>query len=77
MNNKLNSIGHISNAVTTTPAVCSISKVGPLETTVGTHTQFTVTAIANGTCSITYGYEGNETRNAAFRTHTLTVTGIK
>jgi len=77
MNNKLNSIGHISNAVTTTPAVCSVTKVGPYETTVGTHTQFTVTAIANGVCSVTYGYEGNETRNAAFRTQTITVTGVK
>lgn len=77
MNNGLNSIGHISTAVSTTPAVCTVSNVGPLTTTVGVHTQFTVTAVANGACSITYGFAGSDTQNAAYRTHALTVTGIK
>jgi hypothetical protein len=77
MNNGLNSIGHISTAVSNTPAVCSVSNVGPQQTTVGVHTQFTVTAVANGACSITYGFAGSDTQNAAYRTHSLTVTGIK
>jgi hypothetical protein len=77
MNNGLNSIGHISTAVSTTPAVCSVSNVGPQQTTVGVHTQFTVTAVANGSCSITFGFAGSDTQNAAYRTHSLTVTGIK
>ena len=77
MNNNLNSIGHISTAVSTTPGICSVSNVGPLQTTSGVHTQFTVTALANGTCSITFGFAGSQTQNSAYRTHTLTVTGIK
>jgi hypothetical protein len=77
MNKGLNSIGHISTAVSTTPAVCTVSNVGPLTTTVGVHTQFTVTAVANGACSITFGFAGSDTQSAAYRTHALTVTGIK
>jgi hypothetical protein len=77
MNNGLNSIGHISTAVSNTPAVCSVSNVGPQQTTVGVHTQFTVTAVANGACSITYGFAGSDTQNAAFRTQAITVTGVK
>jgi hypothetical protein len=77
MNNGLNSIGHISSVVSTTPAVCTVSNVAPYETTTGTHTQATVTGVSNGLCSITYGYEGSDTRNAAFRTQAITVTGVK
>jgi hypothetical protein len=77
MNNGLNSIGHISSVVSTTPSVCTVSNVAPYETTTGTHTQAMVTGVSNGLCSITYGYEGSDTRNAAFRTQAITVTGVK
>ena len=77
MNNRLNSIGHISTVVSTTPAVCTVSNVAPYVLSTGTHTQATVTGVANGTCSITYGYEGSDTRNSAFRTQAITVTGVK
>jgi hypothetical protein len=77
MNNGLNSIGHISTAVSTTPAVCSVSNVAPYVLTTGTHTQFTVTGVANGSCSVTYGYAGSETQNSAYRTQAITVTGVK
>ncbi len=77
MNNRLNSIGHISTAISTTPAICSVSNVGPLQTTAGVHTQFTVTGVANGSCSVTFGYAGSDTRNSAYRTQAITVTGVK
>jgi hypothetical protein len=77
MNNGLNSIGHISTAVSNTPAVCSVSNVAPYVLTTGTHTQFTVTGVANGSCSVTFGYAGSDTQNAAYRTQAITVTGVK
>jgi hypothetical protein len=77
LNNGLNSIGHISTFVTTTPAICSVSNVSALTAPGGTYTQANVTGIANGTCSITYGFAGDDTRNAAYRTQLITVTGIK
>ncbi|MEO0010547.1 MAG: hypothetical protein RIQ39_136 [Actinomycetota bacterium] len=77
MNNRRNSIGHISTAVSNTPAICSVSNVSPYELTTGTHTQFTVTGVANGSCSVTFGYSGSDTRNSAYRTQAITVTGVK
>lgn len=77
MNKGLNSIGHISTAVSNTPAVCSVSNVAPYIQYGGTHTQFTVTGVSNGSCSVTFGYAGNETQNAAYRTQAITVTGVK
>jgi hypothetical protein len=77
MNNGRNSIGHISTAVSNTPAICSVSNVSPYELTTGTHTQFTVTGVANGSCSVTFGYSGSDTRNSAYRTQAITVTGVK
>ena len=77
MNNGLNSIGHLSTAVSNTPAVCSVLNVGPYELTTGTHTQFTVTGVANGSCSVTFGYAGSDTRNSAYSTQAITVTGVK
>ena len=77
MNNGLNSIGHISTAVSNTPAVCSVTNVAPYVLTTGTHTQFTVTGVANGSCSVTFGYEGSDTRASAYRTQAITVTGVK
>jgi hypothetical protein len=77
MNNGLNSIGHISTAVSTTPGVCSVSNVGPYVQSSGTHTQFTVTGVANGSCLVTFGYAGSDTRNSVYRTQAITVTGVK
>jgi hypothetical protein len=77
MNNGLNSIGHISTAVSNTPAVCSVSNVAPSVQARGTHTQFTVTGVANGSCSVTFGFAGDETRNSAYRTQLITITGVK
>ena len=77
MNNGKNSIGHISTAVSNTPAVCSVTNVAPYEQTTGTHTQFTVTGVANGSCSVTFGFAGDETRNSAYRTQLITITGVK
>jgi phosphodiesterase/alkaline phosphatase D-like protein len=77
MNNGRNSIGHISTAVSNTPAICSVSNVSPYELTSGTHTQFTVTGVANGSCSVTFGYAGSDTQNSAYRTQAITVTGVK
>jgi hypothetical protein len=77
MNKGLNSIGHISTAVSNTPAVCSVSNVAPYVQAGGTHTQFTVTGLVNGNCSVTFGYAGGDTQNAAYRTQAITVTGVK
>lgn len=77
MNNGLNSIGHISTAVSNTPAVCSVLNVSPYIQYGGTHTQFTVTGVTNGSCSVTFGYAGSDTQNAAYRTQAITVTGVK
>ena len=77
MNKGLNSIGHISTAVSNTPAVCSVSNVAPYLQPGGTHTQFTLTGVANGSCSVTFGYAGNETQNAAYRTQAISVTGVR
>ena len=77
MNKGLNSIGHISTAVSNTPAVCSVSNVAPYIQNGGTHTQFTVTGVTNGSCSVTFGYAGSETQNAVYRTQAISVTGIR
>jgi hypothetical protein len=77
MNNGRNSIGHISTVVTTTPGVCNVSNVAPYVVASGTYTQATVTGVTNGICSITYGYEGSETRKPAYGTQSILVTGVK
>lgn len=77
LNQGLNSIGHISTFVSNTPAICSVGNVSALTVSGGTYTQATVTGLANGTCSITYGFAGDETRLAAYRTQLISVIGIK
>jgi hypothetical protein len=40
-------------------------------------TQATVTAVANGVCTITWSYPGDDTKSPATLTNSLTVSGVK
>jgi hypothetical protein len=64
-NSGLLSIGHLMSAVTTTPAVCSVQTVESDDRTGGIFTRATVRMLAVGTCSITWGFAGTDTRSAA------------
>jgi hypothetical protein len=70
-------VGKASELFVVENRFCSVSNIGPLQTTAGVHTQFTVTGVANGSCSVTFGYAGSDTRNSAYRTQAITVTGVK
>jgi hypothetical protein len=70
-NSGLLSIGHIMSAVSTTPDICSVQAVQADDRTGGIFTRATVRMIKVGTCSITWGFAGTDTRSAA--THVMSV----
>jgi hypothetical protein len=70
-NSGLSSIGHIMSAVSTTPDICSVQAVEADDRTGGIFTRATVRMIKVGTCSITWGFAGTDTRSAA--THVMSV----
>jgi hypothetical protein len=66
-NSGLSSIGHIMSAVSTTPDICSVQAVEADDRTGGIFTRATVRMIKVGTCSITWGFAGTDSRLAATR----------
>ena len=76
-NGGLNSLGHLLAITTSTPAVCSVSGVGPYVTTTGTYTQAMIAGITNGTCTVDLKFAATDTQNEAVLTRNITVSGIK
>jgi hypothetical protein len=72
-NSGLLSIGHIMSAVSTTPDICSVQTVEADDRTGGIFTRATVRMIKVGTCSITWGFAGTDTRAAATRVMNVVV----
>jgi hypothetical protein len=72
-NSGLSSIGHIMSAVSTTPDICSVQAVEADDRTGGIFTRATVRMIKVGTCSITWGFAGTDTRSAATRVMSVVV----
>jgi hypothetical protein len=72
-NSGLLSIGHIMSAVSTTPDICSVQAVEADDRTGGIFTRATVRMIKVGTCSITWGFAGTDTRSAATRVMSVVV----
>jgi hypothetical protein len=64
-NSGLLSIGHIMSAVSTTPDICAVQAVEADDRTGGIFTRATVRMIKVGTCSITWGFAGTDSRSAA------------
>jgi hypothetical protein len=61
------------SAVSTTPAVCTVENVVSDDRTGGIFTRATVRMLAVGSCSITWGFAGTDTRMAATRVMTVVV----
>ena len=76
-NGALNSLGDLLTFTNSTPAVCSVTNVGPYATTSGTYTQATITGITNGTCSVSMKFAATDTQNETVLARTVTITGIK
>ena len=72
-NSGLLSIGHIMSAVSTTPDFCTVQVVEADDRTGGIFTRATVRMINVGTCSITWGFAGTDTRSAATRIMSVVV----
>jgi hypothetical protein len=72
-NSGLLSIGHIMSALSTTPDICSVQVVEADDRTGGIFTRATVRMIKVGTCSITWGFAGTDTRSAATRVMSVVV----
>jgi len=72
-NSGLLSIGHIMSAVSTTPDICSVQAVGADDRTGGIFTRATVRMIRVGTCSVTWGFSGTDTRQSATRVMNVVV----
>jgi hypothetical protein len=72
-NSGLLSIGHIMSAVSTTSDICSVQTVEADDRTGGIFTRATVRMIKVGTCSITWGFAGTDTRSAATRVMSVVV----
>jgi len=72
-NSGLQSIGHIMSAVSTTPDICAVQVVEGDDRTGGIFTRATVRMIKVGTCSITWGFAGTDTRSAATRVMSVVV----
>jgi hypothetical protein len=73
-NSGLLSIGHLMSAVTSTPSVCSVETVESDDRTGGIFTRATVKMLSIGTCSITWGFAGTDTRAATSKVMSVVVT---
>jgi len=63
-NSGLLSIGNPMRAVSTTPAVCTVTSVVPQDNTGGIFQLATVNTLASGTCSVTWYFDGSSDRAA-------------
>jgi hypothetical protein len=73
-NSGLRSIGHLLSAVSTTPTVCSVQTVVSDDRTGGIFTRASIKMLTVGTCSITWGFAGTDTRAPATRVMNIVVT---
>ena len=71
------SIGHVATATTSTPTVCSVTNVASYQASTSVQTQATISAISNGTCTVTWTYPGDDTKSPATLNNTITVSGVK
>jgi hypothetical protein len=62
---------------TSTPAVCSVNSVTPVQISTGTYAQANIAGKTNGICTTTWTTQATSTRTAATLTYSFTVTGIK
>jgi hypothetical protein len=62
------------SAVTSTPSVCSVETVESDDRTGGIFTRATVKMLSIGTCSITWGFAGTDTRAATSKVMSVVVT---
>jgi len=73
-NSGLLSIGHLMSAVSATPTVCVVEAVVSDDRTGGIFTRATVKMLTVGTCSITWGFAGTDTRAPASKVMNIVVT---
>jgi hypothetical protein len=76
-NGSLNSLGDLLTFTNSTPAVCSVTGVGPFATSAGTYTQATIAGITNGICTVTMKFAATDTQNETVLARNITITGIK
>ena len=73
-NSGLLSIGHLLSAASSAPSVCSVDAVETVDRTGGIFTRATVKMLTVGTCSITWGFAGTDSRLATSKVMTVVVT---
>ena len=73
-NSGLASIGHLLEVTSLTPAICSVTGVATWDRTGGIFTRATVKMLTVGTCSITWGFAGTDSRLATSKVMTVAVT---
>jgi hypothetical protein len=72
-NSGLLSIGNPMRAASTTPAVCSVASVVPLDNTGGIFQLATVNTLASGTCTVVWNFDGTSDRAATSTNMSFTV----
>jgi len=72
-NSGLSSIGHLLEATSLTPAVCSVTGVATWDRTGGIFTRATVNALSAGTCSVSWRFLGSKGRAATSTIMNVTV----
>jgi subtilisin family serine protease len=77
LNSNLQSLGLPVVVTTSTPAVCQIISNSQVDNGSGIFTQATIKGLANGTCTTSWAFAGNDTRLAATTAYSFSFTGIK
>jgi hypothetical protein len=72
-NSGLSSIGHLLEATSLTPAICSVTGVATWDRTGGIFTRATVNTISAGTCSVSWRFLGSKGRAATSTIMNVTV----
>jgi hypothetical protein len=72
-NSGLLSIGNPMRASSTTPAVCTVASVVPLDNTGGIFQLATVNTLASGTCNVVWNFDGSSDRAATSTTMSFAV----
>jgi hypothetical protein len=76
MNSGLRSLGHLLSVTAMTPAICRVDSNVLWDRTGGIVNRTTVTALANGSCSLSFYFPGTSERAAVTLVTTRNVTGI-
>jgi hypothetical protein len=72
-NSGLLSIGNPMRAASTTPAVCTVASVVPLDNSGGIFQLATVNTLASGTCTVVWNFDGTSDRAATSTNMSFTV----